>query len=157
MEHLRDLPRLKLLTIQAQVNDAGMHHLRALVSLEKLTCRTRPELARHLNDTGVIEVIETPLADVIRYLADYYKAPFRIDTAALAAAGLNAETITITAAHSGSLRDLLDAVLLPHQLDWTTDADGFVITSARAAEHGRQGVRALQESLPNLKQIEIDW
>jgi hypothetical protein len=104
-----------------------------------------------------LEFIDTPLTDAVDHLRGQSQLPLRIDAEALRAADMEVD-MPITAYSPGAtLLAALDAVLAPHNLGWTSDAGGIVITTAEAAHEAKRGVRELKQALPLLILVEVDW
>ncbi|MBW3600595.1 MAG: hypothetical protein KY475_25445, partial [Planctomycetes bacterium] len=158
LQHLKELRRLELI---APVTDAGMAHLQPLSKLESLRCARSPVLARvlaQIRDISTLECRGTPLEHVMAFLSETQGVAIRIDEPALNSVGASKDLpITTTLIYQVVFTELLDRILKPRELEWTFDNRGLVITSEAAASEGRAGLTALQEQLPNLKRVEVDW
>lgn len=93
-----------------------------------------------LNQPVKLELIDTPLNDVMQFLSDLTKTPIRIDGRSLEDYGISTdEPITLSAADI-SLAEGLDIVLRPIDLTWTVDRGAIVVTTPE----GLDGMRTTE-------------
>jgi hypothetical protein len=87
-----------------------------------------------LQSDTILEFIETPLPDVIRFLQDQHEVPFTLDKHALEDVGIGAD-VPITRNIKGiRLESALTLLLRDLELVWIPDGDGLLITTPERAE-----------------------
>ena len=114
-------------------------HLRIAELLADL--RTTPaqsaaeaKIRQALQATTELEFVETPLQDVIDYLAARHGIGIQIDRRALKDAGSAAITPITLKTHNGQLRDALWLILEPLNLDYVVKDEMLLITTRQKAE-----------------------
>ncbi|NQT17948.1 MAG: hypothetical protein HQ582_34670 [Planctomycetes bacterium] len=160
LKHVAALTNLRGLHLDGtKVTDAGMVHLKPLTKLETLYCvslrsaRVREELKANTE----IECIEAPLDDVLDNLGLMHATSFKINEEALEAAGIPPDT-PITAKHTNiPLREALNAVLEPLELESTLGDATLIVTTKEAFAEERPNLTELRQVVPSLKDVLVDW
>jgi hypothetical protein len=131
--------------------------LRTLKSLGVPGDRANDPVFAALTTNTVVECVNTPLRDVCAKLAAYRGIQVRIDEAALIDARIDRDigvTYTVT---DFPLRTALSSMLEPRGLDWHVGQGAVVITTKKAVAQRHAGLLRLQQALPNLREVEVDW
>ena len=87
------------------------------------------EILKQLEQPTVLELIETPLADVIDYLKDYHKIEIQLDTKALDDAGLDTSSPITRNIRGISLKSALRLMLKELDLTYLIDNEVLLITT----------------------------
>jgi len=161
--HLQSLHKLTKLTLCCNISDEGMKLLMPLTNLTNLSSRGLPndsvknKIYNALREPTQLEFVDTPLVDVCDYLQDFHHIKFQIDQTALKEAkmlGFRELTCTIRGV---PLRTALNSLLDLVGLAWHVGPGGVVITTKAAYAKRHVNLLRLQQALPNLKQVEVDW
>jgi hypothetical protein len=162
--HLQSLRKLKKLVLSCTISDEGMKHLAPLVNLTVLQSyapvpdQLKDKAFNKLRGITPLEFEGTPLIDVLEYLQDSNKLKFKIDEAALQEAKID-RSVEITFNRRGiNLQSALDPLLEPLGLVWQIGPRGVIIITSKAAYAKRHpNLLRLKQSLPNLKEVYVDW
>jgi hypothetical protein len=93
-------------------------------------------ILRALDQPVSLQLVDTPLKDIVDRLENEYGISIQLDDKALTDAGVNADTPITASFTNVRLRTALELILLRHELNWTIQDDVLVITTdARAKEH----------------------
>jgi hypothetical protein len=93
-----------------------------------------------LGSPMTLDVVETPLRDCARLVAEKAKVPVTFDWRELDAAAIDLDELVLTGSGRGlRLARLLDRLLAPHELTWDLRHDRLTITTLEAAR-GRHSV-----------------
>jgi len=161
--HLQSLHNLKRLTLRCSISDEGMKHLIRLTNLTTLTCHGFPSNPKkdkaidQLRFPTHLEFVDTPLIDVCEYMQDFHHIKFEIDDPALKEAKISRLCEITLNAKGVTLRAALNSLLDPADLAWHVGQDGIVITTKAAYAKRHPNLLRLQQTLPNLKKVEVDW
>jgi len=113
----------------AVASELGSPFDEGIIENKKLsTVRERVEQA--LNDSTSMEFTDTPLDEVIEYLAELHNIPIRIDDVALKTAGVDVKAKSTFAMSQVALNRALKFLLQDIGLVYNVDATGLVITTA---------------------------
>ena len=91
-------------------------------------------IARALEQPISLEVVETPLADVVEYIKDCAKIPVLTDRRALDDIGVQADSPITFNAKGLKLRSALNHLLRPLELTWMIQDEVLVITTPEQAD-----------------------
>jgi hypothetical protein len=165
LAHLQDLRELKSLSLGCSITDAGMQHLTRLTKLRWLRSRgSRDDTVKRnvldaLRSPTLLDFVDVPLLDVCDYLQDLHRIKLQIDDVALKDAKIDRliKVTHKTKAGGPPLRTALHSLLEPLGLDWYVGEGALVITTRDVVARRHAGIEMLQQALPNLKEVEIDW
>jgi hypothetical protein len=161
LQVLARLSSLEELSLVGQVDDADLLALESLSRLTKLTCignGSDDRTVYAVNDQTEVAFTETPLRDILDYLEDRNQVGFVIDQAAVDTAGIKAAQLPLTYNRRGiPLHQALDDLLHPVGLDWRIEGKGITVTTRAATDAARPGLNKLRQSLPNLREVIVDW
>ena len=87
-----------------------------------------------LNSPTQIELVETPLKDIVAYLKDFHHIEIQLDTAALKEAGVDESTPVTKNLKGVSLRSALRLILAERELKYVIHNEVLLITSSAKAE-----------------------
>jgi len=161
--HLQSLRKLKNLKLSCSISDVGMKHLLPLTNLTKLVSLGSPndpvkeKVLSTLRNPTMLEFVNTPLRDVCEYSQDLHRIKFEIDEPALKDAKTGRFRSVTCNIKGIRLRAALDALLDPLGLAWYVGPGDVVITTKAAYAIRHANLFRLQQALPNLKQVEVDW
>jgi len=163
--HLQGLRELRVLRLECSITDAGMEHLTGLTRLRILRSVGSPDdkvktsILEGLDMPVVVDFPNAPLVDVCDYLHDLLRIKPQIDDAALKEANLDrlVKVTYKTPRNDLPLRSVLDSMLEPVGLDWYVGEGALVITTRDVVARKHAGIERLQQALPNLKEVKIDW
>ena len=169
LKHLEGLCELEELELAGSgITDAGLTHLQPLRKLRKLVILTRSssdpsgiarssKVLEQLQSPTILEFQETPLSDVFAYLQDLHGIKVEIDEAALKEAKVDrSDSVTCTCVGK-DLYSALSFMLDPLGLAWHIGPRGLIITSKAAYAKQHPNLLRLKQTLPNLKEVEVDW
>ncbi len=159
LTHIGQLTNLRTLDLSCPISDDGMPALLSLQQLEVLRCSTNPNRQAtrvELLRMSQYQLVDQPLRDVIDHIRDWHEMPLRFDRAAIQEAGVE-PTQPVTAGIYKRLHENLDGMLRPLGLDWCWQGDGLVVTSQEAAAETRRGLTQLEQNLPHLSEVQVDW
>ena len=91
-------------------------------------------ISKALAETTQLEFIETPLEDVVAFLADRHKIPIQLDKRAMDNVGVGSDTPVTRNLKQVSLRSALRLILGDLSLTYMVDHEVLLITSADIAE-----------------------
>jgi hypothetical protein len=163
LAHLQPLHALEKLTLACSVTDAGMKHLTPLKELRTLIARriesdpATHEVFHALVQLTNVEGLEERLDNVCDYLGDYHRIKVRFDEVALGSAKIDGRIPVTINVKNVPLVATLGLLLRPHGLDWTVGKGTLLITTRDIGPRGTPGTAALQQALPSLKQVYVDW
>jgi hypothetical protein len=95
-------------------------------------------ISKALAETTQLEFIETPLEDVVAFLADRHKIPIQLDKRAMDNVGVGSDTPVTRNLKQVSLRSALRLILGDLSLTYMVDHEVLLITSADIAERTPQ-------------------
>jgi hypothetical protein len=99
-----------------------------------LTARWEAKIREALDDPTKVEVIETPLQDVVTYLKELHAIQIQLDKTAMADAGADPEGIVTLSVNGISLKSALGLLLGPMDLTYIIRDEVLMITTKVAAE-----------------------
>jgi hypothetical protein len=161
LAHLKPLRALEKLTLVCAVTDAGMNHLTPLTELRTLIGRRiEPDPATRkvfhaIAQPTQIEFTKTTLAAVFEYLGKYHGIQVQIDEAAVSRRIMQ-KPVTINVKNV-PLALTLQLFLRSEGLDWTVGKGAVLITTREIIPRATPATAALQQALPGLKQVSVDW
>jgi hypothetical protein len=157
LSSLAGLAELRRLELFGPVTDAGMVHLDGLEHLEVLLCNNG-RVSYELDEKTEFEFGNLSPKDAIDYFGTVFDIPWRVDDAAIAAAGIPFDTLAITDAAKGiTFREALRRILEPAALGFRIDNDRLVITTRDEAERAHAGINNLRQKLPKLQEVKVGW
>ncbi len=163
--HLRGLRKLEFLGLECSITDAGMEHLTPLAKLRRLRSWGSPDdllkrkVMHALDSPTQLDFVGAPLLDVCEYLQDYHTIKLQIDDVALTDAKID-RMVKVTCNIKGKgvpFGRALRSMLEPLGLDWHVGQGSLVITTREVVAIRHAGVNRLQQALPNLEKVRIDW
>jgi len=122
-----------------RLSAADQQYLKSLNGRPDAPKKSTPGAAEAAIETALsqptqCDFIETPLSDVLDYLADRHAIPFGLDRRSLDDVGIGSD-VPITAEHrQGDLATNLDAILDPLDLTWIVQHEVLLITTKETAE-----------------------
>jgi hypothetical protein len=164
LTHLQSLRKLKRLWLRDAATRGGTQHLMSQTNLiSMMTCRgvlgdaLKDKPFRALRSPTKLDCAECPLVDVLDYLQDLHGIKIEINEAALKEAKIPKSrefTYDITGVPLGAF---LTSMFDPLGLTWYVGPRGVVITNKAAYAKRHPNLLRLQQALPNLEDVEVDW
>ena len=161
--HLQPLRVLENLTLGCAVTDAGMKHLtplkelRTLVSYGVKADLTQKKLFDALQSPTDFEFFNVPLRDICEYIGDYHNIKVQIDEVVLKSGKFGRDIPLSCNVKAVQLGVGLDSLLEPVGLGWVVDKRTLTVTTKDTVRERHPGVIRLQQALPNLKLVIVDW
>ena len=90
-------------------------------------------------------------------MEDLHTVKIEIDDAALKAAGRDKSARVTSTINSVRLNKALPTILGPLGLDWYVGQGTLVITTKEDVARKHAGLIKLQQAVPALKDVEVDW
>lgn len=88
-----------------------------------------------LQDETALELIDTPLQDVVEFIAEKHSLPIQLDMRSLEEYGLSGDEPVTLSVKGVRLSNALDLMLRPLDLTWTIDRGYLQITTIETAEY----------------------
>ncbi len=104
-----------------------------------------------------MEFINYPLQEVCQYLSDFHGIKVQVDEAALNRVKIDRDLPITFNVKNVPFGEALHSLLPHYHLDYTVGKGVLLITTGDVAAKSRPGVVALQQALPNLKLVAVDW
>ena len=154
LSSLTELKRLRL--ISTRVTAEGIRSLAPLTELGGVTCFRDPlneRLAAQLTSRMNVELIDVPLVDGLELMSQMYQVPidWKDVLAIRRSQRINLER------KARSLRESLDEVLGPAELDYYLESQTIHVAPREEAALHRAGEKAFRETFPNLEWLQVDW
>ena len=98
-----------------------------------------------------------PLQDICEYIGDYHNIKVQIDEVALKSGKFGRDIPLSCNVKAVQLGVGLDSLLEPVGLGWVVDKRTLTVTTKDTVRERHPGVIRLQQALPNLKLVIVDW